>query len=115
MPCSVSAMVKLVGWHSWPAADGMRGYLADLHRHTFWVAVEVAVSHHDREVEFHDLADDIAAWWGPQTIQQDRGSCERMACELAAYLVELGHEPILTRVGEDGDFWATWRPDVDDQ
>lgn len=43
------------GWHSWPAAVGEREYLASVHRHLFYVEVRLAVTHDEREVEFHDL------------------------------------------------------------
>ena len=111
MSFSVTGSAVLVGWHSWPEAGGRRTYLAASHRHQFGVSAEVGVTHTDRDVEFHDLQDMICAWWGEETDQRDRGSCEAMAGNLAGWLSEAGLAVRATSVSEDGENWATWRPD----
>lgn len=113
MPVSVTVRVIKTGWHSWPTATKPRRYLADLHRHRFHVEVEVPIDHYDREVEFHDLMDLVHAWWGPENNQEDRGACEAMAAGLARFIdVKLSRTPTRVAVGEDGEAWATWRPEV---
>lgn len=100
----VFGTVKLVGFHRWPEASGVRGYLADRHRHEFHITPHVAVGHHNRDVEFHDLRELVAGWWtetgGPE---RGRQSCEDMALSLAEHLTER-HGLTVSRVvvSEDG-------------
>lgn len=104
---SVSVHLELVGWHSWPAARPPRDYLASLHRHRFHIDVDVPIDA-DHGVEFHDLADVVRDWWGEESAQHDRGSCESQAGELFTALnVLLGRRPMRVSVGEDGEAWST--------
>ena len=65
------------------------------------------VSHHDRDIEFHDLRDLVEAWWSPERGAQ---SCEHIALDLRE---ELTHRHKLTvtevTVSEDGYEGATLR------
>ena len=95
------------GFHNWPQPYKGREYLADRHRHLFHVEVEVPVSHDDRDIEFHDLLDEVNGW-----LRQFRGefgprSCEAIARELGKFVL-LSH-PIGTvkiTVSEDGEAGA---------
>lgn len=111
MRCDIGVEVRLQGWHSWPDAHDQRAYLASLHRHMFHVRADVQVFHDDREVEFHDLRDVIATWWGDEASQTDRGSCEHIARDLHDFLAAyVGTDRYITvSVGEDGEAWATVR------
>jgi hypothetical protein len=51
----VIAALDVVGFHGWPSAPAVVGYLADMHRHVFKVRVECTVTDPDRQVEFHML------------------------------------------------------------
>lgn len=51
---------RFIGFHAWPDAPSARSYLASEHRHLFHITVELEVGHGDREVEFHDLLDQVA-------------------------------------------------------
>lgn len=109
MRCDITVKLELAGWHSWPSAPAHRAYLASLHRHLFHVTATVRVFHDDRDVEFHDLSDEVAAWWGDATSRWDRGSCEQMARSLHVLLTDrYGTErEVVVSVGEDGEAWAT--------
>jgi hypothetical protein len=115
---TVWATVDLPGFHCWPTAPPRRAYLRDRHRHLFRVTAEVAVSHDDRDVEFHDLADLIRAWWAAESdgaLARECGpkSCEALANELGAALAG-GPNLAVTRitVSEDGECGATITPEL---
>jgi hypothetical protein len=102
-----------VGFHRWDNAPAHRAYLRSDHRHVFHVRVEMAVSHDDREVEFHDLIDRARAEfrscsamdsndigdYGPQ-------SCEMMARTVAELLSFRFTRPVQVGVSEDGEVGA---------
>jgi len=74
------------GWHCWPAAPEHRAYLRASHRHLFHVEVRITVTHHDREIEYHDLLDFCRGQFpggdlGPQ-------SCEALAARLRAAVMQ---------------------------
>jgi hypothetical protein len=96
---TVWATVDLPGFHCWPTAPPRRAYLRDRHRHLFRITAEVKVAHDDRDVEFHDLADLIRAWW----------AAESLAHELGAALCGPSQQLAVTRitVSEDGECGAT--------
>lgn len=106
---SVGATISLPGWHVWRDAPPPRNYLALPHRHLFAITAEVAIAA-DHQVEFHDLQDDMRAWWGDPHAQRDRGSCEDIAISLASYLTGVGLKPISVVVSEDGEAFARWSP-----
>lgn len=91
---TVWAQFEFIGFHRWPDAREVlpeRGYLADLHRHKFFVRVETSVDYPDREVEFHDLRDNAEAFvtlevagrnWTPEM------SCEAMAAAILKWFTK---------------------------
>lgn len=104
---TVWSTVVLEGWHRWPTAPDHRSYLRDRHRHLFNITAHVAVSHDDRDVEFHDLRDLITVWW-----ETERGaqSCEAIAQELHDHLTDNAKLTVTeVTVSEDGYDGATLR------
>lgn len=93
---SVRARTTFTGYHQWPDAGGEREYLAARHRHEFTVTAELGVTHADREVEFHDLADYLAglpgrhytvrARTGALLVELGPASCEMVAETIASGL-----------------------------
>lgn len=99
----VWSLVKFVGFHRWPEAPDSRDYLRSRHRHEFNIRASVRVSHSDRDIEFHDLRDMIADWWGPGSKELGRMSCEDIALEVKEHL-HLAHDltVVSVEVSEDG-------------
>ena len=108
--------VDLPGFHRWPDAPDGRGYLRDRHRHLFRVTISVRVSSDDREVEFHDLADALTAWWSAKAKAHGDGvlcvewgdkSCEAIAKLIVAdWQVAAGARWMRVEVSEDGQSGA---------
>lgn len=113
---AVVAKFTLAGIHAWPAAPSHRSYLRQPHRHLFWFDVRVPVSHGDRAIEVHDLADRARAFildWRraspPTPVDFGTLSCEQIATALAEHL--LGHYTdagfVAVAVLEDGEAGAS--------
>lgn len=88
MNSTVIATAQVVGFHAWPTAPAEVSYLADRHRHVFTFKCGVAVSGHDREIEFHilkrEVLEALAVGW-PRTNGEfdfDNNSCEHLAAWL---------------------------------
>lgn len=77
---SIFVTTDFVAWHRWPGATGERAYLGEYHRHRFGVRVDVSVDHDDREIEFHDLLEDVSVW----CVAQDGEYLEHASCEMLA-------------------------------
>lgn len=73
---------SVVGFHRWPGAAGKRSYLADRHRHMFFVEASVEVFHNEREIEFHDFQDFCKDHF-PSGELGDK-SCETLAMNLVS-------------------------------
>jgi hypothetical protein len=106
------------GWHSWPDAPERRGYLASSHRHLFHIEARTTVEHDDREIEFHDVRDQIEVLWnliaGPK---RDLGSasCEMLAGRIGRHLCEWsGGRYWSVSVSEDNECGATVASGPDD-
>jgi len=97
--------------HHWPDAPEECGWLAFPHHHEFVVKAEVAVTDHDREVEFILLAREIdemlAEKVGADTMTW---SCERYARWIAERLIESGLTVVEVEVSEEGLHGARYRP-----
>jgi len=94
------------GFHHWAGASGERSYLAQPHRHLFNVEARVAVSHDDREIEFHDLLDFARAQFGEGDFGES--SCERLARKLAKKMARRYGRACCVSVSEDGEVGATY-------
>lgn len=105
----VFVTTTLEGWHRWPNASRRRDYLEGLHRHLFHVRVEIGVSGSDREIEFHDLLEDVKSILDTFPLRKE--SCSSLSCEqLAEKLISrLSTSPLYTRqvikvdFSEDGE------------
>lgn len=102
----VVVRVEREGIHRWANAPANRWYLRGDHRHLFHIEVAITVAHSDREIEFHDLAGRVKAWWYPLGLM-DTDSCEDAATMLIEQLT--GAYPGrhgTVGVFEDGEFGA---------
>lgn len=100
--------------HQWPDAHVRRAYLASPHMHTFHITGEAPVQHNDRDIEFHDLRDELrnqVEWLLAETPYDQRflgnplqvtfgnRSCETIASQLLDRIDALD----VVRVREDED------------
>jgi hypothetical protein len=92
------------GFHSWSGAPQHRTYLANLHRHLFYVEVRCNVTHDDREIEFHDLLDKAKELF--KSIDMSEKSCEQMARDLGNSLVQEYDRTFTVEVSEDNECGA---------
>jgi hypothetical protein len=89
---TVFVTTEFIGFHHWPEVAAVlaeRAYLANLHRHKFFVRVELSVSNNNRQVEFHDLKDNLDAFIGLEIGGGNwpaRMSCEDMAEAILAWI-----------------------------
>lgn len=114
----ITARFTQAGLHHWPSAPPRRAYLASPHRHLFRVDVTARVGHGDRDVEFHDLAEQAAALfvrmgdpYHPESPLVDFGprSCEVLAEQLARLLVARSIPAVQVVVSEDGESDGIWQ------
>jgi hypothetical protein len=117
----VYGTTRFVGFHRWPDADaatqGRRGYLADVHRHTFVASASLAVDHDDRAVEFHDITEELDTWVTLQPHDTEAGgvelgaqSCEMVAAQVAAHLDGCWRGQVRSvEVSEDSEHGAVLR------
>ena len=103
--------LRVPGFHHWPNASAGRAYLGESHRHLFHLEVSMPVGHSDREVEFHDLLDEVRTLF---PVDQDHGgkSCEMMAEEIGHHLALHHKRPVTVQVSEDGEVGARMRRDA---
>lgn len=112
----LSLIVKqtFYGYHTWKDAPPSRAYLARSHPHNFEVLLEVAVTDSNREVEFHDLADQLARELPragmnlPTMLNQ---SCESFAEHLGQRFLNMGYKVLTVSVSEDSQFTGKWTND----
>ena len=103
--------LRVPGFHYWPKASTNRAYLGERHRHLFHLVVSMVVGHADREVEFHDLLDEVRRLF-PVGEDHFGKSCEMMAQEMGHTLATKYNRPVTVEVSEDGEVGA--RVTVDD-
>ena len=108
LACSLTviAVVRVIGFHAWPAAPPSVAHLAVRHRHVFTIRAEFGVVHGDREVEFHTaqkwVADVLRFAVPAYDFGYEFGS---MSCEHIAQLVhqQLHIKPSAVEVWEDDE------------
>lgn len=101
---------EFVALHRFPAAASFfpeRGYLEHPHRHKFFVRVEIEVSHNEREIEYHDLKDQVDGWiaLGLLVNWNEEQSCETIAEKLLHFIIEgyPGYSRHSVSVSEDNE------------
>lgn len=118
MTATTTSTAHIEALHHWPDAPPHRAYLAHPHRHVFGLAVTVQPTHSDRDIEFHDLADDLyhaaeqlSAPYHPATRLRDFGpaSCEDLASDIADLLTGKGYDVLRVTVTEDTEHTGEWR------
>lgn len=80
----VFVTTDFIGFHQWPEAAQVlpeRAYLASMHRHKFFVRVEVSVDHNNRDIEYHDLKAKLDAYIRDSRTAEDTSWSARMSCE----------------------------------
>lgn len=119
MTTIVKVKFGVPGFHAWPEAPTRRDYLRARHRHMFNFLVEVKVGHGDREVEFHDLKEEVRrcfpeGWTsGPAGVEFGSDSCETIAMKImhlltVSWKIDYGHDihVAAVEVWEDGECGA---------
>lgn len=108
MSTSIWVTTQFRGFHCWPTAPDEVGYLRSLHRHVFNVKVHVAVSHDDRDVEFHLFQKQLEKIIAEQLIgSEDHSlSCEGMARIIMHELQKQDVRVSQVEVDEDGECGA---------
>lgn len=118
MKTSITVRFQAVGFHRWRTAPTSRAYLAQPHRHLFHIAATIEVFHNDREVEFHDLLDEIRLHSAfssecilshlPSNNEYMDWSCETHAKHIMNHLQSIyPARDISVEVSEDGECGAT--------
>lgn len=55
----IRVSIDVMAVHQWKGASGDREYLGYPHAHKFKITAWAKVSHSDRNIEFHDMRDDL--------------------------------------------------------
>ena len=92
MKVNVIAKIEVDGLHNWPDAQSIVpevGFLANMHRHKWYITAKKKVNHDDRDVEFIMFGRDIEQWLGTEyynglsrTHEFGAKSCEMLALEI---------------------------------
>ncbi len=78
----VVARVEMDAVHCWPGAPDHRYYLRGEHMHHFSITIHIKVMGSDREVEIHDLRDDLR--FAINKMLDEKGSFGSLSCEAIA-------------------------------
>lgn len=108
-PARIWVRFAMTGFHFWKGASQRRAYLAQLHRHTFNVKLELDVTHDDRQVEFHDLIEAAKLRFGAilDEAASEGLSCEAMARRLLSWVADCWPKAsAAVEVDEDGEAGA---------
>lgn len=109
----VIVKVRVQGTHRWPEAPLRRGYLRYAHPHQFTFVASRLVNDPDREIEFHDLRDEVGKAvlrLGSLDLTTGQIHLGEQSCEMLArrVLEATGSEEV--EVWEDEDCGArVWR------
>lgn len=105
---TIFVRTRQAGIHHWPQAPIHRKYLGVPHRHLFHIEARCAVDHRDREVEFHDVLDQLNRAWEMFFPDGRMGSCscEQAAAYIAEFLSAYFKRQFLVIVSEDGECGA---------
>lgn len=100
---TIFVQTNFVGFHRWKDAPEHLGYLRYPHRHIFYVTVEVAVSHGDRAIEFHEFKQHMQGCVGlvaqQMRIFSPMEATSTMSCEqIGEAIIKLGDKYPITKV-----------------
>jgi hypothetical protein len=90
MKTNVIAKLEIEGLHNWPDAQAVFpevGFLANMHRHKWFITAKKVVTHSDRDVEFILFKRDIIEYLSDQYYNKDSRTHEfgPKSCEMLAY------------------------------
>lgn len=102
---TIEVKTRFVGYHRYANAPEEVKFLRNLHRHVFWVEVEVEVAHDDREKEFFIIQDRLNKFINTDT-PEEVGSCEHIARRIAMFMEGV----VRVKVSEDGENAAIFYP-----
>ena len=112
MNSEIGIRLSVLGTHRWDGAPPHRAYLGITHSHQFEIEVTVTVEHHERQVEFHDLRDQLLCTL-EDIYESDRTgfkfegrSCEMIALDMFSELSLVYSGLAEVKVSEDGNCWA---------
>ena len=95
MRTAVKVIFSIPGYHCWPTAPVSICFLRDSHRHIFIYIVTIEVYHHDREIEFFLIRDELKTWVESRypmgaagAYELESSSCEELAQEVIKYIIE---------------------------
>lgn len=95
MKTKIKVTFDVPGYHYWKSAPEAVAFLRSSHRHIFVYIVTLKVYHHDREVEFFLLQDELRSWVVDKypmglagAINFGPSSCEHLAQEVIDYIME---------------------------
>lgn len=109
-PVDIFVTFQRHGLHKYPGAPDEVSYLAAPHRHLFKFRVEVAVTHDNREIEFHMFQNWLMGQYEQGVLELDYKSCEMIAREMVRTIIGAwGDRKITIEVAEDGECGAVLR------
>lgn len=107
---SVDFTFNLPGIHRWPDAVHPVSYLADDHRHLFYISAGADVTHNDRDIEFITLQNKVREYLHHSFWNNSLGCLclGTMSCEaLAEFILEKFEDLDWCSVNEDDENGAT--------
>jgi hypothetical protein len=110
MTTLIVARTDMLATHRWPDAPERRKYLSNVHAHIFKFEARAKVKHSDREVEFHDLRQELHEVLGKIAdfrIGSHPPSFGDLSCEqIGERILEAMPKLLSIVVSEDGQFDA---------
>lgn len=95
MKTKIKVTFDVPGYHYWESAPEAVAFLISSHRHIFVYTAVLEVYHHDREVEFFLLQNELRSWvinkypmGAAGALDFGPSSCEHLAQEMVEYIME---------------------------
>ena len=104
MMTSIAIRTQFKGLHKYENAPVEVAYLRDLHRHVFYVEVEMRVETTERDLEFILVRNALDDYLEHKAQFEETFSCERMANEICLFLIkQYGERSMKCCVYEDNE------------
>ena len=106
MKTNVIAKIEIEGLHNWPAAQGVFpevGFLANMHRHKWFITAKKKVNHDDRDVEFIMFKRTILKYLKDKYEDDECLKFESMSCEMIAKELLEKFDLVSCKVFEDNE------------